>query len=35
MGLPMFRPCCKSIYRKECNVESDKASTIIRLVSIY
>jgi hypothetical protein len=24
MGLPMIRPCCKgckSIYRKECNVE--------------
>jgi hypothetical protein len=24
MGLPMSRPFCKSIYRKECNVESSK-----------
>jgi hypothetical protein len=22
MGLPMFRPFCKCIYKKECNVES-------------
>ena len=25
MVLPMLRPFCKSIYRKECNVESSRS----------
>jgi hypothetical protein len=29
MGLPMFRPFCKSINKKECNVEVSGVSTYI------
>jgi hypothetical protein len=37
MGLPMFRPFCKSIYMKECNVESTSYcfGYVQSIVSIY